>query len=292
MILKDNAEVIGNTAQKNGGGIALDKGGTLTLSSGKISSNTAQKYGGGICIGTDANTNDNTGTVTMSGGEVSNNTASEKSGGGVVVLHGTFTMSNGKVSGNTAKETGGGIYGMNFNSAKGEITVSGGEISGNTANMAGTLAGGGIRSSYKLTVSGGTIKTNKTTKPSGWGGGISVSEEFTFLGGTVVGNTCPGGGTVQGTGIHVWNCSVKMSGSAKVDINNDIYLSTNIKITVIAPLTGTDPVARITPETYNTSTKVLDGTPALLNSEHGKFTVTPKSGHTWSVDSNGKLKTP
>jgi len=292
LTLKDNAEVIGNTAQKNGGGIALDKGGTLTLSSGKISGNTAQKYGGGICIGTDANTNDNTGTVTMSGGEVSNNTASEKRGGGVAVLHGTFTMSNGKVSSNTAEEAGGGIYGMNFNSAKGEITVSGGEISGNTANMAGTLAGGGIRSSYKLTVSGGTIKTNKTTKPSGWGGGISVSEEFTFLGGTVVGNTCPGGGTVQGTGIHVWNCSVKMSGSAKVDINNDIYLSTNIKITVIAPLTGTDPVARITPETYNTSTKVLDGTPALLNSEHGKFTVTPKSGHTWSVDSNGKLKTP
>ena len=292
LILKDNAEVIGNTAQKNGGGIALDKGGTLTLSSGKISGNTAQKYGGGICIGTDANTNDNTGTVTMSGGEVSNNTASEKSGGGVVVLHGTFTMSNGKVSGNTAKETGGGIYGMNFNSAKGEITVSGGEISGNTANIAGTLAGGGIRSAYKLTVSGGTIKTNKTTKPSGWGGGISVSGEFTFLGGTVVGNTCPGGGTVQGTGIHVWNCSVKMSGSAKVDTNNDIYLSDNIKITVIAPLTGTDPVARITPETYNTSTKVLDGTPALLNSEHGKFTVTPKSGHNWSVDSNGKLKTP
>ena len=292
LILKDNAEVIGNTAQKNGGGIALDKGGTLTLSSGKISGNTAQKYGGGICIGTDANTNDNTGTVTMSGGEVSNNTASEKSGGGVVVLHGTFTMSNGKVSGNTAKETGGGIYGMNFNSAKGEITVSGGEISGNTANIAGTLAGGGIRSAYKLTVSGGTIKTNKTTKPSGWGGGISVSGEFTFLGGTVVGNTCPGGGDVRGTGIHVWNCSVKMSGSAKVDTNNDIYLSDNIKITVIAPLTGTDPVARITPETYNTSTKVLDGTPALLNSEHGKFTVTPNSGHNWSVDSNGNLKTP
>ena len=297
LILKDNAEVIGNTAQKNGGGIALDKGGTLTLSSGKISGNTAQKYGGGICIGTDANTNDNTGTVTMSGGEVSNNTASEKSGGGVAVLHGTFTMSNGKVSGNTAKETGGGIYGMNFNSAKGEITVSGGEISGNTANIAGTLAGGGIRSSYKLTVSGGTIKTNKTTKPSGWGGGISVSEEFTFLGGTVVGNTCPGGGTVQGTGIHVWNCSVKMSGSAKVDTNNDIYLSTNIKITVIAPLTGTDPVARITPETYNTSTQVLlttAGTGVTLANETYKFAVTPKivSGtpQQWTVGGNGCLK--
>ena len=293
LILKDNAEVIGNTAQKYGGGIALDKGGTLTLSSGKISGNTAQKYGGGICIGTDANTNDNTGTVTMSGGEVSNNTASEKSGGGVVVLHGTFTMSNGKVSGNTAKETGGGIYGMNFNSAKGEITVSGGEISGNTANMAGTLAGGGIRSSYKLTVSGGTIKTNKTTKPSGWGGGISVSEEFTFLGGTVVGNTCPGGGTVQGTGIHVWNCSVKMSGSAKVDINNDIYLSTNIKITVIAPLTGTDPVARITPETYNTSTQVLEADSSVnLANETYKFAVTPQTStaQPWTVGGNGYLK--
>ncbi len=295
LILKDNAEVIGNTAQKNGGGIALDKGGTLTLSSGKISGNTAQKYGGGICIGTDANTNDNTGTVTMSGGEVSNNTVSEKSGGGVAVLHGTFTMSNGKVSGNTAKETGGGIYGMNFNSAKGEITVSGGEISGNTANIAGTLAGGCIRSSYKLTVSGGTIKTNKTTKPSGWGGGISVSEEFTFLGGTVVGNTCPGGGTVQGTGIHVWNCSVKMSGSAKVDTNNDIYLSTNIKITVSAPLTGTAPVARITPETYNTSTQVLTaGSGVTLANETYKFAVTPQivSGtpQPWTVGGNGYLK--
>ena len=295
LILKDNAEVIGNTAQKNGGGIALDKGGTLTLSSGKISGNTAQKYGGGICIGTDANTNDNTGTVTMSGGEVSNNTASEKSGGGVAVLHGTFTMSNGKVSGNTANEAGGGIYGMNFNSAKGEITVSGGEISGNTANIAGTLAGGGIKSGYKLTVSGGTIKTNKTTKPSGWGGGISVFGEFTFLGGTVVGNTCPGGGTVQGTGIHVWNCSVKMSGSAKVDTNNDIYLSANIKITVIAPLTGTDPVARITPAAYNTTTQVLDklGTGVTLANETYKFAVTPQTSpapQEWTVGGNGYLK--
>ena len=210
-------------------------------------------------------------------------------------MHGTFTMSNGKVSGNTAKETGGGIYGMNFNSAKGEITVSGGEISGNTANIAGTLAGGGIRSSYKLTVSGGTIKTNKTTKPSGWGGGISVSEEFTFLGGTVVGNTCPGGGTVQGTGIHVWNCSVKMSGSAKVDTNNDIYLSDNIKITVIAPLTGTAPVARITPAAYNTTTQVLTaGTGVTLANETYKFAVTPKivSGtpQPWTVGGNGCLK--
>ena len=256
--IKDATKIYHNYTDGSGGGIWINNGTLILKDNAEVIGNTAQKYGGGICIGTDANTNDNTGTVTMSGGEVSNNTVSEKSGGGVAVLHGTFTMSNGKVSGNTAKETGGGIYGMNFNSAKGEITVSGGEISGNTANIAGTLAGGGIRSSYKLTVSGGTIKTNKTTKPSGWGGGISVSEEFTFLGGTVVGNTCPGGGTVQGTGIHVWNCSVKMSGSAKVDTNNDIYLSTNIKITVSAPLTGTDPVARITPETYNTSTQVLD----------------------------------
>ncbi len=291
--IKDATKIYHNYTDGSGGGIWINNGTLILKDNAEVIGNTAQKNGGGICIGTDANTNDNTGTVTMSGGEVSNNTASEKSGGGVVVLHGTFTMSNGKVSGNTAKETGGGIYGMNFNSAKGEITVSGGEISGNTANIAGTLAGGGIRSSYKLTVSGGTIKTNKTTKPSGWGGGISVSGEFTFLGGTVVGNTCQGGGDVRGTGIHVWNCSVKMSGSAKVDTNNDIYLSDNIKITVIAPLTGTDPVARITPETYNTSTQVLAaGAGVTLANETYKFAVTPQTStaQPWTVGGNGFLK--
>jgi len=55
---------------------------------------------------------------------------------------------------------------------------------------------------------------------------------------------------------------------------------------------GTAPVARITPETYNTSTKVLNGASALLNSEHGKFKVTPNGGQNWSVGSNGYLTTP
>ncbi|UTC46977.1 hypothetical protein E4N72_10715 [Treponema vincentii] len=31
---------------------------------------------------------------------------------------------------------------------------------------------------------------------------------------------------------------------------------------------------------------------ALLNSEHGKFKVTPNGGQNWSVGSNGYLTTP
>ena len=135
------------------------------------------------------------------------------------------------------------------------------------------------------------------TKQSGWGGGIAVVGGVSkFSGGTVVDNACTGGGTVQGTGIYAEACSVEMSGSAKVNTNNDVYLSgtssNNAKITVSGSLTGTAPVARITPETYNTSTKVLNGASALLNSEHGKFKVTPNGGQNWSVGSNGYLTTP
>ncbi len=173
---------------KNGGGVALDKGGTLELSgSGKIINNTAKNngLGGGICVGTDKDADENTGTLKMTGGEISGNTAN--GGGGIAVLHGTFTMSDGKVIGNTAAQKGGGIFGFSLSKAKGEIIVSGGEISVNTAKASGVNAGGGICSRYKLTVSGGNIKINKAT--FGYGGGIGVEDGiFYFLGGTVSGN--------------------------------------------------------------------------------------------------------
>ena len=226
-VTMSGGEIKGNNAANSGGGIALDKSGTLTLSGGKITGNNA-KDGSGICIGTRANTDDNTGTVTMTGGEVSNNTATDY-GGGVAVLHGSFTMSNGKVSGNTATKAGGGIYGLNDSKAKGEITVSGGEISGNTANMSGSLAGGGIYSGYKLTVSSGEIKNNSA--PNGRGGGIALSHSgtFDFTGGTVSGNTVGNTSGSEGQGIYVslfksGRAYMKMSGSAKVDANNDVFL--------------------------------------------------------------------
>lgn len=227
---------------KNGGGVALDKGGTLELFGGKIINNTAENIGngGGICVGTIEDTDENTGTLTMTGGEISGNTAN--GGGGIAVLHGTFTMSKGKVSGNTAAKKGGGILGFSLRKAKGEITVSGGEISSNTAGSSGTNAGGGICSRHKLTVSGGDIKINKAT--FGYGGGIGVDDGiFNFSGGTVSGNETKNldPASALGKGIFVdRRVTMTMSGRAKVDTGNDVYLgnygTTKAFITVTGPL--------------------------------------------------------
>ena len=61
--------------------------------------------------------------------------------------------------------------------------------------------------------------------------------------------------------------------------HHDVFLLTaDNYITLSGELTGENPAARITvPDAnYQTSTKVLDGTMELINSEHDKFTVTPK----------------
>ena len=75
-----------------------------------------------------------------------------------------------------------------------------------------------------------------------------------------------------------------------------MYLSNDssnfAKITLPGPLSQ-NPAARITPETYGTTTQVLEaGTGVNLANEAGKFTVTPQTSplQNWKVDSNGKLK--
>ena len=274
---------------KNGGGVALDKGGTLELFGGKIINNTAENIGngGGICVGTIEDTDENTGTLTMTGGEISGNTAN--GGGGIAVLHGTFTMSDGKVIDNTAATKGGGIFGFSLSKAKGEIIVSGGEISGNMAKASGVNAGGGICSRYKLTVSGGTIEDNKAKY--GYGGGIGVEDGiFNFSGGTVSGNMTESSvpASALGKGIFVASSvTMTMSGSAKVNTdNNDVYLVNNgttirALITVTGPLTNT-PAARLTMQNDNIGYQIGrvvvkgSGSYALKDEDKNKFPITPQ----------------
>lgn len=282
---------------KNGGGVALDEGGTLKLSgSGKIINNTAENNGngGGICVGTIEDTDENTGTLTMTGGEISGNTAN--GGGGIAVLHGTFTMSDGKVIGNTAATKGGGILGFSLRKAKGEITVSGGEISSNTAGSSGTNAGGGICSRHKLTVLGGDIKINKAT--FGYGGGIGVDDGiFNFLGGTVSGNETknPDPASALGKGIFVdRRVTMTMSGRAKVDTGNDVYLgnygTTKAFITVTGPLAN-ELAATLTMANdatgYVIGRVVVKGDGyALKETDIGKFPITsqpPPSSQDWTT---------
>ena len=80
-----------------------------------------------------------------------------------------------------------------------------------------------------------------------------------------------------------------MSASALVSSDNDVYLSSGKYITVGGSLSATSPVATITPQTYTYGATVLSGTTALLSSEYAKFALTPKTGESWSITSDGKM---
>ena len=293
-------------AKKNcGAGVFVEGGGTFNMTGGTIEGckpdqdvyNPESSKGGGVFV--------KDGTFTMSGGTVSGNTADE--GGGVFVKKGTFTMSGGKVSGNTADE-GGGIYGENSAYDRGVITISDGEVSGNTATS-NDYAGGGIYSHYKLTVSGSAqIKDNNA--PNGSGGGIAIRHVgiFDFTGGTVSGNTAK-----QGSGIYVEDPPgttkpMKMSGSATVTKDNDVFLDSEsfakAFITVTKALSSPH-AARLTMKDgnygYYEDRVVVEGTSdfALTLDYVNKFPITPQQTSSglknWKTVLDGnelKLKEP
>ena len=80
-----------------------------------------------------------------------------------------------------------------------------------------------------------------------------------------------------------------MSGNAKIEADNDVYLESGKTITVNGTLSN-NPAARITvPDNkYQSTTKVLDG--SAVGSEHAKFKVTPNGTEPWGIDIDGFLK--
>ena len=300
--IKGSAQIKDNKLHKNGdsnsfigtgGGIQLD-GGTLMLEGGTIISGNNAKNGGGLYV--------SGGAVTMTGGSIEYNKTIDGNGGGVYVSGdgASFTMTEGKITHCTADVTppgssmvgrGGGIYGEKNKNIS--ITIQGdAEISYNSSTCQGVASGGGIfaGTNNTLTVSGNAAIKNNSAK--GFGGGVYSSGTFRFTGGTIEGNNITLS-SKQGTGIFIEPASsvFTMSGTAHVKNDNDIYLVDNAKITVNAPLTGTAPVARITPEIYDKATQVLTG--GARGTEHGKFEVTTEvSGsnrYFWAVTENGKL---
>ena len=127
---------------------------------------------------------------------------------------------------------------------------------------------------------------------------VERSASFTMSGGKIDGNTGKGGGG----GAYVVDGTFTMKGSSRISLStgaeeneqgkNDVFLTNNTMIAVPAALTGTVPAARITPKTYAAGRQVLDG--SAVGSVYNKFEVTPQSTPptTWSVGSDGKLKTP
>ena len=74
---------------------------------------------------------------------------------------------------------------------------------------------------------------------------------------------------------------------------NDVYLKDSRMINIVGALTGTAPVARITPENYAYTTQVLYGAitaGTAPNQNYTKFDVTPYGSILWTINSSGCLQ--
>ena len=288
-------------AEENGGAIYSE--GELTLEDSIIGGASASdgnkaKNGGGIFLtGSDA-------TCTMTGGKISYNEArrtdSERPDGGGIYIEqsASFTMKSGEISNNKSENSnsivayGGGVYVKGqAGGTSASFTLENGTIKNNTAYFGGgvVLNNGGI-----FNMQGGTIEGNHATN----GGGVGVQGIMKMAGGTISGNTASG----HGKGVYVSTSQrvIEMSGSAKIDTDNDVYLdgmsSSNAKITVdgtLNPLGGI--AARITPKNYSETPPVQVLTGSTVGSNYTKFTVTPDVkeegiAQTWTIDNTGKLE--
>ena len=289
-------------ADENGGAIYSE--GELTLDGSTIGGTSASdankaKYGGGIFLtGSDA-------ACTMTGGKISYNEArrtdSERPDGGGIYIEqsASFTMKGGEISNNKSENSnsivayGGGVYVKGqAGGTSASFTLENGTIKNNTAYFGGgvVLNNGGI-----FNMQGGTIEGNHATND---GGGVGVQGIMKMTGGTISGNTASG----KGKGVYVSTSQrvMEMSGSAKIDTDNDVYLdgsaSNNAKITIdgsLSPLGGIAARITVPDDKYQPTTKVLTG--STVGTHYTKFTVTPDVkeegiAQTWTIDSTGKLE--
>ncbi|MDR2094607.1 MAG: cadherin-like beta sandwich domain-containing protein [Treponema sp.] len=257
-----------NSHQGVGGGVYVT-GSSFIMNGGNIDHNEAENNangGGGVAVAS-------SGSFTMNGGAIGGNNKGQH-GGGVYIDAGTFTLVNGTISGNTATDNdkSGGVFVYN----SGDFFMKGGTVSGNIGN------GVVMRENGSTEMEGGSVSGNT-------GSGVRIGVEtvsggsFTLAGGTISGNT--------ENGVYFSNngSSFTMKDGAVISQDNDVWLAGGKKIEIMAPLTGTPPAARITPETYLAGTPVLSGGYVLLN--HMKFTVTQQSsGMNWTIDFNGNLQ--
>ena len=172
-----------------GSGAGVASGATLDISTSATIQNCVgtYQYSGGAILLQGSN------TVTLNGGTIKNNKNTNNGQGGAikVTTGATFTMNSGTISGNSAP------WGGAIKCDAANINIKGGTISGNTSSgSCGAIAAGDNTSKHtcKITMSGGTITTNKAN--SGLGGGICLyhSSTLTMSNGTISSNTASGAG--------------------------------------------------------------------------------------------------
>ena len=283
-----------NNAGNNGGGIYAANT-ELTLNAGTVIGNknalqTANLsnwnnyayYNGGGIYATDTNVTMNEDSAVLF------NVTSRDSGGGLYVKNGRLTIQDAKINYNYSSiskycGSGGGIRlaetaTMRVEGSNSEIAYNGSAFKGAGIQLIGTSS---------CTMNGGSIHDNKNTgSVSEEGGGVCISAGtmFTMNGGSIYGNKHgTRTGFTFGDGIYVGSDisnstygTLNLSGNAYIDPDNDVYLADRTYVTVTGKLTGTLPVAMLTPNAYDDRRTMLKsgGRYTLQKEDCDKFAVT------------------
>lgn len=306
----------GSNTAGNGGGIYISSG-NAELTDCTVCMNKAGNNGGGIYVA-DTELTLNAGTVigNKNASQTANlsnwNNYAYYNGGGIYAINASVTVNEDSavLFNVTSRDSGGGLYVKN-----GTLTIKGARINYNysSINKNSGSGGGGIRlagtatmrvegsdseiayngSAFKgaglqlietssCTMDGGSIHDNKNSgSVSEEGGGVYISSgtTFTMTGGTISGNKH---GTASnhefGDGIYV-DGTLNLSGNAYIAPDNDVYLTSGNFVTITGELTGTLPVATLTPNDYSDKRTVLKsgGSYTLQKADCDKFAVTKDS---------------
>ncbi len=219
-----------------------------------------------------------------------------KSGGGLYVNNGTeATLSSCTVKNCTAQRPesdtsgwakGGGIY------TNGTVTFS-----GTIKECSAIGIGGGVlvgtAANAKFTMESGSIEDCSVTPQSGVdityaGGGVWTYQTFEMKGGTIKNCTAPSGNGVFLGSADSSTPVFKMSGSACVASNNEVYVG-SYQIKIAGDLTASR-AATIRPYTYSTTTQVLtdDSSGTLVDANYHRFQLTDSSNY--SINDSGYLE--
>lgn len=176
---------------------------------------------------------------------------------------------------NKAGASGGGLWVENSKLKLTGCIISSNEANGTSGNGGGIVAE--TKQGNQFTVEKCTFMGNKA--PNGSGGAIKINtgKYFTIRGGTISENTAGNGGAISNYGtlyLSDYDDSNKLSIPAGTGDKNDIYLgleSSGTSLHTIAingDITGTAPVAKITPE------KWIRGVEVLIKTSTGEITST------------------
>lgn len=203
-VLSGTADVSGVTLRNGtgnyGGGVYVQGGATLNLTSVTVSGNVATGFAGGI---------NNSGTMTLTNSLIiSNSTANET--GGVLNNFGNMTVMNSTISSNTSGFGPGGLY--NFNGAT--LTMTGSTVYNNRGGSGGILNGSGTVSITNSTISGNRATSN--------GGGVYVGSTTSLNHVTITGNTADDDANNSGDGGGMWVASYATASIKNTIISGNI----------------------------------------------------------------------